>query len=277
MPAVLKKIRADHPMAGMVSDDYIKSEMKSRIEKDYPKVKLDGDKLTGDPDQINKMKAGFSKQLGVNAEDYIKAATPDASPTVQKFGNIAPDQNDKASAAEDGSPTGWRTKAGSWKHFRPVDNFDPQTGERRIDDRRNEPSPTHDDEYSQATYEQEAYKRAWGGLLATDDPSNDAKPSPLGYALGGRNLVDYQKPAISDGAAMEREDERSQWDAVKPPDPMPQQSAPQVSQAAPTIPSNRSYQNGGNDSDELDHRPQQAATQKESYGDYMNTDMGDAP
>lgn len=164
----------------------------------------------------------------------------------------------------------------SWKGLRPVDNFDGQTGEKRFDDRRDDANPYKDDQYSIATMENEAKAREKSANLIDD---SSFKPSPLGYALGGRDLLNLEKPALSNGGRFQQLEEQSSWDALRPPDPV--KSKPSASASPPSSgdsgTSTKSYEDSGNS--DLDHRPRQEAAQKQSYSDYLGTTSGmeDAP
>jgi hypothetical protein len=72
MPGILKVIREKKMGAALVSDDYIRGEIRKGIAKDHPSVKFDNSTITGDKAELDKIKAGFNTELGTDVSNYIR-------------------------------------------------------------------------------------------------------------------------------------------------------------------------------------------------------------
>lgn len=82
MPGILKVIREKKMGAALVSDDYIKDEIRKGVIKDNPSVKFNNSTITGDKAELDKIKAGFNKELGTDVSDYIRPIPTESVKTV---------------------------------------------------------------------------------------------------------------------------------------------------------------------------------------------------
>lgn len=194
-------------------------------------------------DDYNKLPADVKAKVDagqpITNEDVGKI-NPDSQQKLReagviKYADIPPELNKQfASRPTDRSWTGW-------EDFRRSKN---------IEDNRSDPNPLEDDEYSQATNENEAHNREKTSRADLIRQGEDVKPSSLGYALGGRDLVASEKP-ISTGGQMQQNDNLNEWDKFKPVD----KPEPQVSYGEPPTKASGSsqtkYQQTG--STDLDH------------------------
>lgn len=194
---------------------------------------------------------------GIPSESDIDAKDKAWMSGKANFGDIPPHYNDAVNKIGGDAPTSWNT--GAWKGLRPVDNFDTQTGERRFEDRRDEPSPLHDDEYSRHTHETEAYARLSAGYGWNAPPMTK---------LGG----DAGLPEVM---LMEKQ----QWDknlrqALEPPTKTPTDLPNPDSNDDNNKTEKKTSTHQDTNNSDLDHRPRQEAVQNQSYSDYMGTSNG---
>lgn len=224
-----------------------------------------------DPSAYHGWKQGGIIESPADRKSKETSADPVKESTATKFGNIPQWQNDLISDNPDRAmPKSW-DGGKNWDWMRKTDNYDTKTGEKRFDDRQNEPNPAYDDQYSRATFEQDAYKNEEAGHRAL--LMGDSKPSPLGYDLGGRDLLNYEKPGTTDGSQFFQQEEKNRWDAMKPVDVSPKKDNSSSSNSGSN--DKQSFmQDTQKENSSLDHRPRQDAVQQQNFGSYLGVNSG---
>lgn len=225
------------------------------------------------PDQELIQKGGPVADGGWGAME--KEVDDKTASTATKFGGGAAsfsrqDNDDWSGNPDRAMPQNWSGSGKDWGWMKPMDNFDTHTGEKRWEDRQNEASPTHDDEYSQATWEGEAWERLKEGHHA--QITAPSEPTPLGYALGGRDLLEMEKKPVSESAAFWQSEEKGRWDAMKPPDETPKKD--RHSDLGSNNDKQAYMQDTQKENSSLDHRPRQDAVQQQNFGSYLGVNSG---
>lgn len=188
------------------------------------------------------------KEYQEKIRDKIKSENEGATPVAKsQFGNIPWLGDPSSEEAESGRE--------SWNWMRRSPN---------IEDRRKDASTTDEQNLDDARIRE---LEGQGETLRTF-----VDPSPLGYALGGKDL-DMMKKVTPQYEMMQWDDQASKLKMMEPPEPLrrtEQQRDNDIWKGSGRSTSSQQSM----DVDDMDHRPRQEAVPSQKFSEYMSTENG---